>query len=72
METTICKIGDSVGVIFPRALQAEVGKKYKISKVKDIFVLTPLRSDLFAAAADWQGFRDAVTDEDRAWDEIEE
>ena len=30
METTICKIGDSVGVIFPRALQAEVGKKYMI------------------------------------------
>ena len=70
METTICKIGDSVGVIFPQALQAEVGKKYKISKVKDTFVLTPLRSDLFAA--DWQGFRDAVTDEDRAWDEIED
>lgn len=70
METTICKIGDSVGVIFPRALQAEVGKKYKISKVKDTFVLTPLRSDLFAAG--WQGFRDAVTDEDLAWDEIED
>ncbi|MFC2824073.1 MAG: antitoxin MazE [Lacticaseibacillus rhamnosus] len=72
METTICKIGDSVGVIFPQALQAEVGKKYKISKVKDTFVLTPLRSDLFAAAAGWQGFRDAVTDEDLAWDEIED
>ena len=72
METTICKIGDSVGVIFPQALQAEVGKKYKISKVKDTFVLTLLRSDLFAAAADWQGFRDAVTDEDLAWDEIED
>lgn len=72
METTIRKLGNSVGAIIPKELHAKVGEKYKILKIGDTFVLTPIRTDLFANEADWQGFRDSITDEDREWDEAEE
>lgn len=68
METTIRKIGHSVGVIIPSELNAEVGDKYKIVKIDDTFVLTPLRDQLFANETDWVGFRDSISKEDREWD----
>lgn len=69
METTIRKIGNSVGAIIPSELNAEAGDKYKIVKIDDTLVLTPLRDKLFANEADWVGFRDSVSKEDREWDE---
>ncbi|WP_048000737.1 Programmed cell death antitoxin MazE [Lactiplantibacillus herbarum] len=71
METTIRKIGNSVGAIIPSALKAEAGDKYKIVKIGDTFVMTPLRDNLFAKESDWVGFRDSVSEEDREWDEVE-
>lgn len=69
METTIRKIGNSVGAIIPKKLNAEAGDKYKIVKIGDAFVMTPVRDDLFANEADWVGFRDSITKEEREWDE---
>jgi len=69
METTIRKIGNSVGAIIPRELNAEAGDKYKIVKIGDSFVLTPLRNDLFANESEWKGFRNSISSEDREWDE---
>jgi len=69
METTIRKIGNSLGAIIPSELSAEVGTKYKIVKIGDTFVMTPLRNDLFANETDWTGFRDSISLEDREWDE---
>lgn len=69
METTIRKIGNSVGAIIPKELNAEAGDKYKIVKIGDAFVMTPVRDDLFANEADWVGFRDSITKEEREWDE---
>lgn len=69
METTIRKIGNSVGAIIPSELNAVVGDKYKIIKFGDTFVMTPLKDDLFSNEKDWIGFRDSITDEDREWDD---
>jgi len=69
MEITICKIGNSVGVIMPSELKAEIGDKYKIIELDDTIVMTPLRDSLFAKKADWAGFRDSVSKEDYEWDE---
>lgn len=72
METTIRKIGNSVGAIIPRELNAEAGDKYKIVKIGETFVMTPIRTDLFAHEDDWKGFRDSVSTEDQEWDEVDD
>jgi len=69
METTIRKIGNSVGAIIPKELNAAAGDKYKIVKIGDTLVMTPVRDNLFANKSDWIGFRDSVSQEDRDWDE---
>lgn len=69
METTIRKIGNSVGAIIPSELNAKAGDKYKIVKINDTFVLTPIQDDLFANQSDWVGFRDSISKEDDEWDE---
>ncbi|MFC6181535.1 AbrB/MazE/SpoVT family DNA-binding domain-containing protein [Lactiplantibacillus daowaiensis] len=72
METTIRKIGNSFGAIIPRELEPAAGDKYKIVKVGDTFVMTPIKNDLFANESEWQGFRDSITDEDKQWDEVDD
>lgn len=69
METTIRKIGNSVGAIIPSELNAKAGDKYRIVKINDAFVMTPVQADLFANQADWVGFRDSISKEDDEWDE---
>lgn len=69
METTIRKIGNSVGAIIPSELNAKPGDKYKIVKINDTFVMTPVRDNLFADPSDWAGFRDSISKEDDEWDE---
>lgn len=69
METTLRKIGNSVGAIIPSELHPTAGTMYQIVKVGDTFVMTPERTDLFAHDADWVGFRDSVSQADREWDE---
>lgn len=71
METTIRKIGNSVGAIIPSELKAQAGDKYKIVKIGDTFVLTPIRNDLFSNKNDWIGFRDSISKPDREWDEAD-
>lgn len=70
METTICKVGDAVGVIFPEELQAKVGKRYKIVRMGDTFVMTPVVDGLFSNEADWAEFPDSIRAEDGEWDEV--
>ncbi|WP_203641189.1 AbrB/MazE/SpoVT family DNA-binding domain-containing protein [Levilactobacillus andaensis] len=72
METTIRKIGNSVGAIIPSELNAEAGDKYKIIRIGDTFVMTPLRDNLFSNENDWVGFRDSISKEDREWDEADD
>ncbi|WP_367294997.1 antitoxin MazE [Levilactobacillus yonginensis] len=67
METTIRKIGNSVGAIIPKELNAAAGDKYKIVKIGDTFVMTPVRDNLFANESNRTGFRDSVSKEDYAW-----
>ncbi len=71
METTIRKIGNSVGAIIPSELKAQAGDKYKIVKIGDTLVLTPIRDDLFSNKNDWVGFRDSISKTDREWDEVD-
>ncbi|MFC6202133.1 antitoxin MazE [Lactiplantibacillus nangangensis] len=68
MKTTIRKFGHSLAVIIPNELNPDLGTKYKIVKLGDTFVLTPLRHDLFANETDWVGFRKSITLVDRDWD----
>ena len=72
METTIRKIGNSVGAIIPRELNAKAGDKFKIIKIGETFVMTPVRTDLFAHPADWKGFRDSISTEDQEWDQVDD
>ncbi|AKP65760.1 Programmed cell death antitoxin MazE [Levilactobacillus koreensis] len=72
METTIRKIGNSVGAIIPSELNAEAGDKYKIVRIGDTFVMTPLRDNLFSNENGWVGFRDSISKEDREWDEADD
>jgi len=71
METTIRKIGNSVGAIIPSELKPEAGTTYKVIKVGDTIVMTPVRENLFANPNDWEGFHDALTPEDAEWDEAD-
>lgn len=71
METIIRKIGNSFGVIIPSELKPEAGTTYKIIKVGDTIVMTPIPEDLFADPSDWTGFHNALTAEDTEWDEAD-
>ena len=68
METTVQRIGNSVGVIIPSALQLQAGEHYEVVKIADTIVLTPVKTDLFANPAAWSGFRESVSQEDNQWD----
>lgn len=70
METTIRKIGNSVGAIMPAELHAKPGDKYEIIKYGDTFVMTPNRDHLFSNDADWKDFRESISKEDDEWDEV--
>ncbi|MCT4456211.1 antitoxin MazE [Lactiplantibacillus paraplantarum] len=72
METTIRKIGNAVGIIIPRELNAKVGDKCKITKLGETIVMSPVRTDLFAHVADWKGFRDCISTEDQEWDQVDD
>ncbi|KRO10872.1 hypothetical protein IV64_GL002563 [Lactiplantibacillus xiangfangensis] len=48
------------------------GDEYKIVKLGDTLVMTPLRNNLFDNETDWTGFRDSVSQEDNEWDEIDD
>lgn len=70
METTVRKIGNSVGAIFPKDISPNVGDKYTILKVDDTYILRPKKENIFKNKADWKGFRESITDEDREWDSM--
>lgn len=72
MEIMMRKFGNPVGAIFPPKLNAVPGDEYKIVKLGDTLVMTPLRNNLFANETDWTGFRDSVSQEDNEWDEIDD
>lgn len=61
IETTVRKIGNSVGVIFPKDISPEVGKIYTIIKIGETYVLKPKKEDIFKSSEAWEGFRDPIT-----------
>ena len=70
METVVRKRGNSVGTIFPKSISPQVGEKFTILKVGEAYILKPKREDIFKNAEDWVGFRKALTNEDKEWDEM--
>ncbi|WP_261810734.1 AbrB/MazE/SpoVT family DNA-binding domain-containing protein [Levilactobacillus humaensis] len=72
MKITMRKIGGSVGFIFPRELEPEVGQQFTVVKIGDALCLTPAKGDLFANTSDWVGFRESLLPEDKVWDEAED
>lgn len=70
METTVRKIGSSVGLIFPQDISPKIGEIFVILKVGDAYILKPKKEDIFKNKKDWEGFRNSVTEEDKAWENI--
>ncbi|WP_206853338.1 antitoxin MazE [Candidatus Enterococcus mangumiae] len=71
METTVRKIGNSVGAIFPKDISPEVGKIYTIIKIGETYVLKPKKEDIFKSPEAWAVFRESITQEDKEWDEMD-
>jgi hypothetical protein len=68
MEIVARKIGNSVGAIFPKNISPEAGETFTILKIGDAYVLKPKKENIFQNATDWEGFRDAIIQEDLEWD----
>ncbi len=71
MQIIIRKIGNSVGAIIPRKLAPKIGTHYKITKIGTSFVLTPIKSDIFAHPDAWIGFRNSISEDDKQWDKVD-
>lgn len=68
MKITTRKIGNSVGIIFPKEIAPKVGKEYSVYKVEDTYILKPEQEDIFADKDQWTGFSADLSDESLDWD----
>jgi hypothetical protein len=65
------KVDNSIGIIITSKLNIRPGTKYKVVRIDNSFVLTPVRDDPFAHPSDWDVFKQSVTEEDRHWNEMD-
>lgn len=68
MEATTLKIGNSVGVVFPKEIAPVSGKTYTILQVGEIYILKPKKENIFEDKKAWAGFRESITQEDKEWE----
>ena len=47
MKISTRKIGNSVGIIFPKEIAPKVGEEYSVYKVEDTYILKPKQEDIF-------------------------
>lgn len=47
METVARKIGNSIGVIFPKDISPKVGESFTILKVGEAYIVKPKKEDIF-------------------------
>ena len=65
MKITTRKIGNAVGIIFPKEIAPNVEEEYK---VEDTYILKPKQEDIFADKDQWTGFSADLSDESLDWD----
>ena len=68
MKITTRKIGNTVGIIFPKEIAPNVGEEYSVYKVEDTYILKPKQEDIFVDKDQWTGFSADLSDESLDWD----
>ena len=68
MKITTRKIGQAVGIIFPKEIAPNVEEEYSVYKVEDTYILKPDHKDIFADKDQWAGFSADLSDESLDWD----
>ncbi|MDT2757871.1 hypothetical protein P7G51_10815 [Enterococcus asini] len=70
MEVKVKKIGNSVGIIFPKVARMQAGEEFTLRMSKSGYILTPKIKDIYHTDEFWGDVRSELTAEDHAWDEM--
>lgn len=68
MEVKAIKIGDSVGIIFPKEANVHEGDIFSLRIIDGTYILTPKIKDIYYTDEFWGDFRNEMTEEDKEWD----
>ena len=71
MDDEVKKIGNSVGIIFPKSIQMGVGDKFTLRTFNNAYVLTPKIAARYSSDGFWGDVRNEMTKEDVEWDEFD-
>ena len=71
MDVEVKKIGNSVGIIFPKKSHMSEGDKFTLRTFNNAYVLTPQIKDIYYNDDFWGDVRNEMTKEDVEWDQFD-